>query len=120
MTAFIVLTKSMHPKDFGVAEFRDNKLINLIEKPENPPSNYVLTGIYFFTPLIFDYIKKLKPSWRNEYEITEAIQLLLKDNRNIGYDIIDGWWVFRLLYKIYKLIIMELGNTKIFRVHRLC
>ena len=58
----------------------------------HPPSNYVLTGIYFFTPLIFDYIKKLKPSWRNEYEITEAIQLLLKDNKNIGYDIIDGWW----------------------------
>ena len=74
--AFIVLTKSMHPKDFGVAEFHDNKLVNLVEKPENPPSNYVLTGIYFFTPLIFDYIKKLKPSWRNEYEITEAIQLL--------------------------------------------
>ena len=90
--AFIVLTKSMHPKDFGVAEFHDNKLVNLVEKPENPPSNYVLTGIYFFTPLIFDYIKMLKPSWRNEYEITEAIQLLLKDNKNIGYDIIDGWW----------------------------
>lgn len=90
--AYILLTKSMHPEDFGVAEFNNNKIVNLIEKPEKPPSNYVLTGIYFFTPLVFDYIKKLKPSWRNEYEITEAIQMLLKDNKNIGYDIINGWW----------------------------
>ena len=90
--AYILLTKSMHPKDFGVAELKDGKLINLIEKPENPQSNYVLTGIYFFTPLIFNYIKQLKPSWKNEYEITEALQLLLKDKKNIGYDIIDGWW----------------------------
>lgn len=90
--AYVLLTKSLHPKDFGVAELKDGKLLNLIEKPENPASNYVLTGIYFFTPSIFNYIKKLKLSWRNEYEITEAIQLLLKDNKNIGYDIIDGWW----------------------------
>ena len=40
--AFIVLTKSMHPKDFGVAQFRDNKLVNLVEKPENPPSIYYI------------------------------------------------------------------------------
>ena len=90
--AYILLTKSTHPKDFGVAEFKNGELLNLIEKPEKPPSNYVLTGIYFFTPLIFNYIRKLKPSLRNEYEITEAIQLLLKDRKNIGYDIIDGWW----------------------------
>ncbi len=90
--AYVLLTKSMHPKDFGVAELKDGKLLNLIEKPENPLSNYVLTGIYFFTPFIFNYIKKLKPSWRNEYEITEAIQLLLKDKKNIGYNIIEGWW----------------------------
>lgn len=90
--AYIILTKSTHPRDFGVAKFYNNKLIGLIEKPEEPPSDYVITGIYFFTPIIFDYIKKLKPSWRDEYEITEAIQLLLKDNKNVGYDIINGWW----------------------------
>ncbi len=40
----------MHPKDFVVAELKDGKLVNLIEKAVTPASNYVLTGIYFFTP----------------------------------------------------------------------
>jgi glucose-1-phosphate thymidylyltransferase len=76
-----------------VAEFdKKGKLVKLVEKPKEPPSNYALTGIYFFTPVIFKMIKKLKPSWRGELEITEAIQLLLEEGYNIGYRIVEGWW----------------------------
>jgi len=91
--AMILLCKVKEPQRFGVAEFdENNKLIRLVEKPKVPPSNYVLTGIYLFTPVIFDMIEKLKPSWRGELEITEAIQLLLNEGYNVGYDFVRGWW----------------------------
>jgi glucose-1-phosphate thymidylyltransferase len=91
--AMVLLSKVEHPQQFGVAEFtKEGKLARLVEKPKEPPSNYALTGIYFFTPLIFKMIKKLKPSWRGELEITEAIQLLLEEGFNVGYRIVEGWW----------------------------
>jgi glucose-1-phosphate thymidylyltransferase len=91
--AMILLSKVEHPQQFGVAEFdKKGKLFRLVEKPKEPPSNYALTGIYFFTPVIFKMIKKLKPSWRGELEITEAIQLLLEEGYNVGYRIVEGWW----------------------------
>jgi glucose-1-phosphate thymidylyltransferase len=91
--AMIMLTQSNHPQDFGVAEFdKSNRLVNLIEKPKNPPSNYVLVGIYFFTPLVFDYISNLKPSWRGELEITDALRAMLQDKRKIEYSFVNGWW----------------------------
>ncbi|MEM3846151.1 MAG: glucose-1-phosphate thymidylyltransferase [Candidatus Parvarchaeota archaeon] len=90
---YLLFSESSHPKDFGVAKFSSSgKLIGLIEKPKEPPSNFVITGIYFFKPVIYEHIKKLKPSWRNEYEITEAIQFLMNSGGKIGYDIIEGWW----------------------------
>jgi len=91
--AMILLCKVENPQKFGVAEFTQNgKLVRLIEKPEKPPSNYALTGIYFLTPTIFKMIKKLKPSWRGELEITEALQLLIDNNYNVGYKKVEGWW----------------------------
>jgi glucose-1-phosphate thymidylyltransferase len=91
--AMILLCQVKNPQKFGVAEFDKNgKLIRLIEKPKHPPSNYALTGIYFFKPIIFDMIEKLKPSWRGELEITEAIQLLLEKGCNVGYQKVEGWW----------------------------
>jgi len=88
-----LLCKVREPQRFGVAKFDEKRrLIGLVEKPKTPPSPYVLTGIYFFQPIIFDMIKKLKPSWRGEFEITEAIHLLLVNGYNVGYHIISGWW----------------------------
>ena len=82
------------PRRFGVAQFDEKgKLIKLIEKPKEPPSNYALIGIYFLKPIIFEAIKELKPSWRGEYEITDALQRLLEWGYNIGYRIIEGWWI---------------------------
>ena len=91
--ALVLLCRVDHPQKFGVAEFDDKgKLKRLTEKPKVPPSNFALTGIYFFTPLIFKMIHKLKPSWRGELEITEAIQMLLEEGFNVGYRIVEGWW----------------------------
>jgi glucose-1-phosphate thymidylyltransferase len=91
--AMILLCEVENPKQFGVAEFDKNgNLVKLIEKPKKPPSNYALTGIYFFKPIIFKMIKKLKPSWRGELEITEAIQLLIDEGYKVGYKKVEGWW----------------------------
>jgi len=88
-----LLCKVRDPQRFGVAEFDENgKLIRLIEKPKKPPSEYALSGIYFFNPVIFKMINRLRPSWRGELEITEAIQLLLDHGYNVGYRFVEGWW----------------------------
>ena len=89
----ILLCEVENPQRFGVAEFSENgKLVGLIEKPKKPPSNYALTGIYFFRPIIFEMIKQLKPSWREELEITDAIRSLLDGGYNVGYKFVKGWW----------------------------
>lgn len=91
--AMILLSKVKDPTRFGVASFDDKgKLAALVEKPKKPPSNFALTGIYMFKPVIFDMIKKLKPSWRNELEITEAIQMLLQEGGKINHHVVEGWW----------------------------
>jgi glucose-1-phosphate thymidylyltransferase len=91
--ATILLSKVKDPSKFGVAKLDyHNKLIGLEEKPKKPASNLALTGIYFFKPAIFDMIEKLRPSRRNELEITEAIQLLLENGRKVDYHVVEGWW----------------------------
>lgn len=89
----VLLCKVKDPQRFGVAEFdAEDRLVRLVEKPKKPPSEYALSGIYFFKPAIFQMIGQLKPSWRDELEITEAIQRLLTNGNNVGYRFIEGWW----------------------------
>jgi len=91
--AMVLLCKVENPQRFGVAKFDEKgKLTGMVEKPKQPPSNYALTGIYFFKPIIFDMIQKLRPSWRGELEITEALQLLIENGYNVGYQFVEGWW----------------------------
>jgi glucose-1-phosphate thymidylyltransferase len=91
--AMTLLCEVENPRQFGVAQFGESgKLVKLIEKPEKPPSNYALTGIYFLRPSIFSTISSLKPSWRDELEITEALQGLLDTGRKVGYRFVTGWW----------------------------
>ena len=91
--AMVLLKEVDDPKSFGVAEFdKSGKLVKLIEKPKIPPSNYALIGIYFLSSEIFRIIEQLKPSWRGEYEITDALQMFLERNYNVGYKIVNGWW----------------------------
>ena len=63
-----------------------------MEKPKNPPTNFAVTGIYFLTPKIFDIFSRLKPSWRNELEITDALQILLEEKNKIDFEMITDYW----------------------------
>lgn len=93
LDAMILLCKVKRPELFGVAKFNEEgDLVGLVEKPKVPPSPYALTGIYFFRRAIFDEIRELKPSWRGELEITEAIHNLLISGYRVGHQIVSGWW----------------------------
>jgi glucose-1-phosphate thymidylyltransferase len=90
--AMILLTKVPNPSDFGVAELEGNRAVRLEEKPKNPRSDLALVGVYLFTPCVFDAIDRLKPSFRGEYEITDAIQGLIDGQKNVRCHIVTGWW----------------------------
>jgi len=91
--AMILLCEVNNPQRFGVSEFDEKgTLVRLVEKPKEPPSNYALVGVYFLTPTIFKIIENLKPSWRGELEITEAIQGLLDQRKKVHYRFVKGWW----------------------------
>ena len=90
--ASILLCEVDNPSRFGIADIENKKIIKITEKPKNPKSNLAVTGIYFLTPIIFEIIDKLKPSWRNELEITDALDNLLKKNNNISFEKITDYW----------------------------
>ena len=90
--ATILLCEVDNPSRFGIADVKDGEIKKIIEKPKNPPTNLAVTGIYFLTPVIFDIIKRLKPSWRNELEITDALDMLLNEKYLITYKMITDYW----------------------------
>ncbi|MCK4532998.1 glucose-1-phosphate thymidylyltransferase [bacterium] len=88
----ILLARVAHPEQFGVAELKEGKVLKLVEKPENPQSDLALVGVYMFDKSIFEAVKNIKPSWRGELEITDAIQYLIDHKFTVHPHIIDGWW----------------------------
>src|SRR3989338_567954 len=90
--ASVLLCEVDNPSRFGIAYLKDGKIKKIMEKPKNSPSNLAVTGIYFLTPTIFDIIERLKPSSRNELEITDALQMLLEENYKITYNMITDYW----------------------------
>ena len=90
--AQILLTHVPDPQMFGVAELRDGKVVGLVEKPTAPKSDLALVGVYMFGPAIFDSVKRIRPSFRNELEITDAIQDLIDQGLDVRPHIVDGWW----------------------------
>jgi glucose-1-phosphate thymidylyltransferase len=90
----IVLTQVDQPEQYGVAELDiDNRIIRLIEKPKDPPSNLALVGIYMFDHHIFEAVNAITPSWRGELEITDAIQWLVEHEYRVYPYVHRGWWI---------------------------
>ncbi len=108
--ARILLKQVEYPQRFGVAELSGDKIIGIEEKPEQPKSNYAVTGVYFYDACVFDIIRTLKPSGRGEFEITHVNDSYIAQGR-LEYDILDGWWTdagtFESLSRANELVINE-------------
>ena len=92
--AQVVLTRVPDPAQFGVAELDDaGQIVRLVEKPKEPKSNLALVGIYMFDKSIWEAIANIKPSWRGELEITDAIQYLVEHDYRVFPYIHRGWWI---------------------------
>jgi glucose-1-phosphate thymidylyltransferase len=92
----ILLKQVPNPESYGVAELDPSnleKVVRLVEKPREPQSDLALVGIYMFDHHIFEAVNNIKPSWRNELEITDAIQYLVDKGYNVRPKIVKGWWV---------------------------
>jgi len=108
--ARILLKQVANPQRFGVAEIINGKVVGIQEKPEEPKSDYAVTGIYFYDASVFDIIRTLKPSARGEYEITHVNDTYITKDQ-LDYDILDGWWTdagtFESLNRANELVAKE-------------
>ena len=96
--AKILTTEVDHPERFGVVKFEPRlpgepeRIADIIEKPSDPPSRTVVTGLYFYDAHVFDICRSLEPSVRGEYEITDVNRAYLREG-TLTRDPIDGWWI---------------------------
>lgn len=90
--AVVMLKEVPDPRAFGIAKIEGGAIVHLVEKPADPPSNLAIVGGYVFQPEIFESIRRIPPSWRNEYEITDAIQNLIDRGFSVAPYVMQGWW----------------------------
>ncbi len=94
--AAVALGEVPDPSRFGIADLggSTDRIMRVVEKPKtNPPSNLAIAGVYLFRKSIFEAIANIKPSWRNELEITDAIQWLITQGHQVRPYILQGWWM---------------------------
>jgi len=89
----IVLTRVAEPEHYGIAQLDNGRIVRLIEKPKQPPSDLALVGIYMFDSNVFEAVSAIKPSWRGELEITDAIQYLVDKGYRVFPHVHTGWWI---------------------------
>jgi glucose-1-phosphate thymidylyltransferase len=92
LDCLLALSRVQDPNLFGVPEIKDGRIIRVLEKPENPPSPYAVTGIYIYQPCVFDAGAIISPSARGEYEISDIHTKLIEQGKNVGYEEVTGWW----------------------------
>ncbi|OYT61241.1 glucose-1-phosphate thymidylyltransferase [Thermoplasmatales archaeon ex4484_30] len=119
--ASILLTEVPNPEEFGIAQLNEkNEIVKLIEKPKKPPSNFAVIGIYMFRPAIFKAVKEIKPSWRNQLEIVDAIQWLIDNGYKVKSSFVKGWWKDtgkpEDIIHANRLVLDEIEETKNFGV----
>jgi glucose-1-phosphate thymidylyltransferase len=113
--AKILLKEVPDAHRFGVPEVRDGRILRIEEKPQDPPSNYAVIGIYMYDPEVFRIIKTLKPSGRGEMEITDVNNEYLRRG-TLTFDVLEGWWTdagtFESLLRASTLV-AETGANKL-------
>lgn len=92
VNAVLALVRVDDPRAFGVAEVRDGRVTDLVEKPEHPPSDLAVAGVYVFDASIHDAIRGLPRGAKDEYQITDAIQRLIDGDAHVAYGEVEGWW----------------------------
>jgi glucose-1-phosphate thymidylyltransferase len=90
--AQILLARVPEPEHFGVVVLDGERVVRLVEKPREFVSDIALVGVYLFDDSILEACATLRPSWRNEYEITEAIQYLVDGGATVRAEMVTGWW----------------------------
>src|SRR5919201_2941591 len=90
--AQIFLARVPEPERFGVAMLEGDRVVRLVEKPREHISDLALVGVYLFDPSVIEAAQSVKPSWRGELEITDAIQYLIDTDRTVRAEMVSGWW----------------------------
>jgi glucose-1-phosphate thymidylyltransferase len=110
--AKIFLKEVPDPERFGVAEIKDGKVADIVEKPKSPKSNLAVCGLYLYDNSVFEIIKTLKPSGRGELEITDVNNVFI-ERGDMTYSVLDGWWTdagtFESLLKASNLVAKKEG-----------
>jgi glucose-1-phosphate thymidylyltransferase len=92
LDCLLCLSRVKDPQRFGVPEMKDGKIVRILEKPEHPPSDFAVTGIYLYRSPMLTAVKSIAPSARGEYEISDAHTWLIENGYRVGYQEITGWW----------------------------
>src|SRR5262249_50510671 len=113
--AHIILKEVADPERFGCPEIVAGRIVHIEEKPKQPRSRYAVTGIYFYDSTVFEKIRRLRPSWRGELEISDINNFYLEEG-TLTYSILDGWWTdagtFESLRRATNLV-AETGANKL-------